>query len=216
MGIDSSWIDYKRVEGHNCITKDSLSIDERSKLKSRYPAYTKEFCTNKYMPSNLDIQIKTRNGFRRIYCRGFEITINAELRKCPHYSFKKPVTTNFTLNNYVYEFASINKRVTLDAEELQLNNEFVKELQLDKIIMKINTSEFENIERLQEMVGLINHNPTLSENNEFISALLGPIEQMIGWIRSGWHWIENSLKLLIFLGLGIICILIMRILFVFI
>lgn len=212
MGVDSNWIGNKRLEGHPCNDAFTVHNDTRYALSNRV-AYATETCTNNFEADVVDIQIKTNNGFHKLYCFGFYIIVHGHNMSCPDYVFDLPLTTSFSILDYDYVTESSNHVIAIDAEELQMNNQIIKQLIFEQFLMpRQNLSLLDSaIDKLEGHLAYLSNNITLVNNSTIMEAIGKPIKTVVNHARSLWSWIEQSLGFIVFLGLGFMILIAARV-----
>lgn len=188
MHVHKHWLgnNAKTLEGHPCITPET----GRKSFAELGGVYHKEKCRASFTPSQDDIVVKTNNGYCRIYCYGYTITIEGMSHQCPQFVFKLPYTTNFEVNGH--EHTSKGKTLAYnDVAEFHVQDQIRAALKLDDMkIMKVDIGPIgKSVNFINKALNRLNETITLNQVN-VPSMLEKPAQAITNVAKSVWNYLE--------------------------
>lgn len=190
--VDSAWVDHGVVEGH-----PRLEDRNQNKLSTQNDVFHVDQSTEKFTPSEDDIQVKRLNGFYRIYCYGHSIVVRNVNVTCPPYVFKIPQTDRFTLNGHTYQ-ANSHKQVSISLHELEIDRQLAKQLKFYEVKIKpANLSAIDqHLGHLNNLFKSVGMNVTIDSMDW--ASFTGPLGSVFSYLRSTWGVVEDFVIIALF------------------
>lgn len=91
----------------------------------------KEFCTSDVIPMKSKIQIKHYNGYRRVYCFPFNLTLDNNEQKCPSYVFEIDSNANYKIADLELINETIGSKIK--STQMHLLRDLRSTLKIDEI-----------------------------------------------------------------------------------
>lgn len=176
------WIHDDSIQGQPCLTQNGV-------LENRNNVFIADVCHNPPPMKSQNVQVKTIDGFQRIYCFGVNITIRGELLACPKFAFEIPLVETYILNNVTHKGRKISR--SIDAIDVQINRDICRQLKMDeKSIYGVNLTTLNTgFKKLDDLVSKLK---PLNITKNDISAILGsPLDVVTIFISGVWETFKN-------------------------